>query len=38
MLYEVMEDDENNPIVMYIEDDMEYAVAAQHFSDLLSKN
>ena len=35
MLYEVEEDEENNPIVMYIEDDLEYAVAAQCFSDLL---
>ena len=38
MLYEVEEDEENNPIVMYIENDYEYAVAAQHFSNLLSKN
>lgn len=37
MLYEVEEDEENNPIVMYIEDDVEYAIAAQYFSDLLAK-
>ena len=37
MLYEVEEDEENNPIVMYIEDDMEYAIAAQYFSNQLSK-
>ncbi len=37
MLYEVEEDEENNPIVMYIEDDIEYAIAAQYFSNHLSK-
>ena len=37
MLYEVGEDEENNPIVMYIEDDIEYAIAAQYFSKLLSQ-
>ena len=37
MLYEVDEDEEQNPIVMYIEDDLEYAIAAQYFSNLLSK-
>ncbi len=37
MLYEVEEDEENNPIVMYIEDDTEYAIAAQYFSKLLSE-
>ena len=37
MLYEVGEDEEHNPIVMYIEDDLEYAIAAQYFSKLLSK-
>ena len=37
MLYEVEEDEENNPVVMYIEDDMEYAIAAQYFSNQLSK-
>ena len=37
MLYEVEEDEENNPIVMYIEDDLEYAIAAQYFSNQLSK-
>ncbi len=37
MLYEVEEDEENNPIVMYIEDDAEYAIAAQYFSGWLSK-
>lgn len=35
MLYEVVEDEENNPIVMYIEDDAEYAIAAQYLSLLL---
>ena len=38
MLYEVEEDEENNPIVMYIEDDIEYAIAAQYFSNLLTMN
>ena len=38
MLYEVTEDEENNPVVMYIEDDLEYEIAAQYFSTLLSKN
>ena len=37
MLYEVVEDEEDNPIVMYIEDDIEYSIAAQYFSNLLSK-
>ncbi|MBR3811500.1 MAG: DUF1292 domain-containing protein [Agathobacter sp.] len=37
MLYEVEEDEENNPIVMYIKDDTEYAIAAQYFSEQLSK-
>ena len=37
MLYEVGEDEEQNPIVMYIEDNLEYAIAAQYFSNLLSK-
>ncbi len=37
MLYEVEEDEENNPIIMYIEDDIEYAIAAQYFSNQLSK-
>jgi len=36
MLYEVEEDEENNPVVMYIEDDEEYAIAAQYFSNQLS--
>lgn len=35
MIYEVDEDEEKNPVVMYIEDDLEYAVAAQCFSELL---
>ena len=38
MLYEVVEDEEHNPVVMYIEDDLEYAIAAQYFSNQLSKN
>ena len=37
MLYEVEEDEENNPIVLYIEDDTEYAIAAQYFANQLSK-
>ena len=37
MLYAVEEDEENNPVVMYIEDDLEYAIAAQYFSNQLSK-
>ena len=37
MLYEVEKDEEGNPIVMYIEDDTEYAIAAQYFSNQLSK-
>ena len=37
MLYEVEEDAENNPIVMYIEDDAEYAIAVQYFSEQLEK-
>ena len=37
MLYEVEEDEENNPVVMYIEDDTEYTIVAQYFSNLLSK-
>ena len=39
MLYEVDKDEEGNPVVMYIEDDAEYAIAAQCFSNQLnSKN
>ncbi len=37
MLYEIQEDEEKNPIILYIEDDLEYAIAAQYFSNLLSK-
>ena len=37
MLYEVQEDEEQNPIVLYIENDYEYAVAAQYFSKMLPK-
>ncbi len=37
MLYEVVEDEENNPVVLYIENDLEYAIAAQYFSKQLSK-
>ena len=37
MLYEVEADKENNPIAMYIEDDIEYAIAEQYFSNQLSK-
>ena len=35
MLYEVKEDEENNPIVFYIESDEEYAAAAHYFSNSL---
>ena len=38
MIYEVTEDEEQNPVVSYIEDDREYAVAAQYFSMQLVKN
>ena len=38
MLYEVQEDEEGNPIILYIEDDTEYAIAAKYFSMLLEKN
>ena len=31
MLYEVVEDEEGNPVVLYIEDDLEYAVVSQYF-------
>ena len=37
MLYEVQEDEENNPVVVYIEDDAEYNAAAQYFSEMLPK-
>ena len=37
MLYAVQEEEENNPIILYIEDDLEYAIAAQYFSNQLSK-
>ena len=37
MLYEVVEDEENNPVVLYIEDDTEYSIAAQYFSMQLGK-
>ena len=37
MLYEVEEDEEQNPIVLYIENDLEYEIAAQYFSRMLSK-
>ena len=37
MLYEVEEDEEHNPIVLYIEDDMEYAIAASYFSKEILK-
>lgn len=37
MLYELGEDEEKNPVVMYIESDLEYAIAAQYFSKELSK-
>jgi hypothetical protein len=37
MHYEVEEDEENNPIVLYIEDDMEYAIAVSYFSKEILK-
>jgi len=37
MLYEVAEDEEQNPVVMYIEDDREYAMAANYFSKMLEE-
>ena len=36
-LYEVVKDEEGNPVVMYIEDDLEFAIASQYFSMQLSK-
>ena len=38
MLYEVDEDEEQNPIILYIESDLEYAIAAQYFSKMLEEN
>ena len=38
MLYEVQEDEEKNPVILYIEDDHEYAAAAQFFSEQLAKS
>ena len=38
MLYEVVEDEEQNPIILYIESDLEYAIAAQYFSKMLEEN
>ena len=35
MLYEVVEDGEQNPVVLYIENDEEYAIASQYFSALM---
>ncbi len=37
MLYEVEVDEEDNPIVLYIESDLEYAIAASYFSKQLEK-
>ena len=37
MLYEVQEDEGQNPVVLYIENDLEYAIAAQYFSKLIKK-
>ncbi len=37
MLYEVQVDEEDNPIVLYIENDLEYEIAAQCFSKQLSE-
>lgn len=38
MLYQVEKDEEGNPVVLYIEDDLEYAAAAQCFSQQLEKH
>ena len=38
MLYQVEKDEEGNPVVLYIEDDLEYAAAAQYFSQQLEKH
>ncbi len=35
MLYRMEEDEEHNPIVVYIEDDQEYNAAANRLSELL---
>ena len=35
---EPMYDEEGNPVVIYIEDDLEYAAAAKCFSEQLSKH
>jgi len=33
MLYRIETDEEDNPIVLYIESDMEYTIAANYFAD-----
>jgi hypothetical protein len=35
MLYEVAEDEEGNSVILYIESDLEYSIAAQYFSKLV---
>ena len=35
MLYEVVEDEEHNPVIVYIESDLEYAIAANYFAKQL---
>ena len=37
MLYRVGEDGEGNPVVEYIEDDLEYTIAANYFSAKIKK-
>ena len=37
MLYEVEVDEENNPIVLYIESDLEYSIVASYFSKEILK-
>ena len=37
MLYGVEEDEENNPVVLYIENDLEYEMVAQYFSKQLAQ-
>ncbi|MBE5887546.1 MAG: DUF1292 domain-containing protein [Lachnospiraceae bacterium] len=37
MLYEVEVDEENNPVVLYIENDLEYSIVASYFSKEILK-
>ena len=38
MLYQVEKDEEGTPVILYIEDDLEYAAVAQCFSQQLEKH